>query len=175
MSLPTPSRTVMPERVPVGVFLELVDDVLRDVGRAPLPNDGPEKRIVVVESGDRVLQILAGPGAGKTELLVWRVLYDLFVNGTPSSQILVTTFTRRAATELEVRAVERVESLVTLARRKGLTLPDVRPHDLRIGTIHSLCDQLLREFDTNYLESGTQLVDEIEIAVRIAREHRKKL
>ena len=157
------------------VFLELLDDVLRQIGRQALPTTGVERRVVTVNSSDRVLQILAGPGAGKTELLVWRVLYELFVNETPSSRILVTTFTKRASTELEIRTVERVEALIRVARRRNLELADVRPHDLRIGTIHSLCDELLSEFDTSYLESGSQLVDEVETAVRIAREHRRKL
>src|SRR5262249_53293000 len=140
----------MADAIPTGVFLDLVDDVLREVGRESLPKDGVERRIVTVGQRDRVLQILAGPGAGKTELLVWRVLYELFVNGIPSSRVLVTTFTKKAATELEVRAVERVEALIAVARHRGIELADVRPHDLRIGTIHSLCDELLCEFDTNY-------------------------
>ncbi|HYH64959.1 MAG TPA: UvrD-helicase domain-containing protein [Urbifossiella sp.] len=49
--------------------------------------------IITVRPDDRVLQILAGPGSGKTEVLVWRVLYDLCVLGTPSERVMVTTFT----------------------------------------------------------------------------------
>ena len=45
-------------------------------------------------------------------MLVWRILYDLGVRDTKSEQILVTTFTRRAATELNVRIVERSDELL---------------------------------------------------------------
>ena len=157
------------------IFLELVNEALVGVDRKPLPAEGVEQRIVAVTPGDRVLQILAGPGAGKTEWLVWRVLFELFVNAIPSRRVLVTTFTRRAAADIELRLVERAEALQRAAQRRGIGIPDVRPHDLRIGTIHSLCDELLSEFNTKYLESGTQLVDEVEIATRLARDDRYAL
>jgi DNA helicase-2/ATP-dependent DNA helicase PcrA len=81
-------------------------------GRSDLPLSGPHRDVIAVRDDDRVLQILAGPGSGKTEMLVWRVLYDLCVRGTPSDAVMVTTFTRRAATELNVRVVERCDQLL---------------------------------------------------------------
>jgi DNA helicase-2/ATP-dependent DNA helicase PcrA len=153
-------------------FLELVNQVLKDVGRDELAKGSPQERIITIDPSDRVLQILAGPGSGKTEMLVWRVLYESFVLGVPCQGLMVTTFTRRAATELQVRLVERSDALMSAARQQGLVVTDPKIHDLRIGTIHSLCDVLLSEFDVNYLESGTQLIDEAEVSVRIARDHR---
>ena len=49
---------------------------------SPLDPLGPQRAIVDITPGDRVLQILAGAGSGKTEMLVWRVLFELFVLGT---------------------------------------------------------------------------------------------
>ena len=46
--------------------------------------------------------ILAGPGTGKTEFLARRVAH-LLGTGVPASRILVLTFSRRAAAELEAR------------------------------------------------------------------------
>src|SRR5262249_2049604 len=89
------------------MFLKLVNQVLKDVGREELQKAGAEQRVITVEPNDRVLQILAGPGSGKTEMLVWRVLYESFVLGIPTQRVMLTTFTRRAATELQVRLVER--------------------------------------------------------------------
>ena len=149
------------------VFFALLDNVLSEAGRAPLHADGPERRLVEVRSDDRVLQILAGPGSGKTEMLVWRVLYELIVRGTPADRLMVTTFTRKAATELSIRVVERSDAFLLQARKSGLSVDDPRVHDLRIGTLHSLCDSLLTEFDAEYLESGTTLIDEIEAHVRL--------
>jgi DNA helicase-2/ATP-dependent DNA helicase PcrA len=153
-------------------FFGLLDEVLGFVGRAPLAPGGPERSIISVHPEDRVLQILAGAGSGKTEMLVWRVLYQLFVAGTPSSRVMVTTFTNKAATELSVRVVERSDALLEQARKRGLEPADPHVHDLRIGTLHSLCDGLLAEFDDAYMAAGTQVIDETETRVRMARTHR---
>lgn len=99
-------------------FFDLLDHVLTRIGRDPVNARGPQKRIIQVDKSDRVLQILAGPGSGKTEMLVWRVLYEMLVLGTPAEQILVTTFTRRAATELEVRHTRGDRRLLGHGRRK---------------------------------------------------------
>ncbi|MFD0583116.1 UvrD-helicase domain-containing protein [Dactylosporangium darangshiense] len=159
------------------MFFELVDAVLASekVGRRPLVADGPQQRIVTVQPDDRVMQILAGPGSGKTEMLVWRILYELLVIGSPAETLLVTTFTRKAATELEVRLVERCDLLLEEATTRGLNIADPHVHDVRLGTLHALCDALMREFDTSYMTAGTRLVDEHETTVRMARELRFKL
>lgn len=155
-------------------FFELVDAVLTSdkVGRQPLDPKGSQRQIVTVGPHDRVLQILAGPGSGKTEMLVWRILYELLVIGSGAETLLVTTFTRKAATELELRLVERCDLLLAEAKRRGVSVEDPRVHDVRVGTLHSLCDGLLREFDSDYMESGTQLIDEHETLARLAREYR---
>jgi DNA helicase-2/ATP-dependent DNA helicase PcrA len=156
-------------------FFTLVDEVLAGVGRGPLRPRGPERQIIRVRSDDRVLQILAGAGSGKTEMLVWRVLYELFVQGTSANAVLVTTFTRKAATELSVRVVERSDALLDRAHNRGLNPLDPHVHDLRIGTIHSLCDSLLAEFDSEYMAAGTQVIDDIETRVRLTHEHLRRL
>ena len=48
------------------VFFDLVDEVLVFVGRPPLDRASAQPRIIVVGDADQVLQILAGPGSGKT-------------------------------------------------------------------------------------------------------------
>ncbi|MFC8615581.1 UvrD-helicase domain-containing protein [Micromonospora purpureochromogenes] len=167
----------MPERALLApsAFFQLTDAVLKRAGRQPLDPDGPQRRIVAVNPRDRVLQILAGPGSGKTEMLVWRILYELLVCGSNAETLLVTTFTRKAATELEVRLVERCDAVLEEAHRVGVAVDDPHVHDVRVGTLHSLCDALLREFDSHYSESGTQLMDEHETTVRLARDYRFQL
>ena len=108
-------------------------------------------------------------------MLVWRVLYECLVRGTESNELIVTTFTRKAATELQVRLVERCDALLEKAQSSGLIVDDPRVHDLRVGTIHSLCDSLLAEFDIRYMEAGTRLIDETEARLRIARTYRYSL
>ena len=153
-------------------FFNLLNAVLVSFGRDELESTSAHRGVIRVEPEDRVLQILAGPGSGKTETLVWRVLYELFVNGVPAGRLLVTTFTRRAATELQARVVERCDEFLKLAVNAGIPVVDPQVHNLRIGTIHSLCDSLLAEYDTAYVEAGTQVVDEAETSIRIARSYR---
>jgi DNA helicase-2/ATP-dependent DNA helicase PcrA len=164
----------MPGTTSQGQFFDLASQVLEQEDRGPLPpaESSPHRSIIAVMDTDRVLQILAGPGSGKTEMLVWRILYDLCVCGTKSEEILVTTFTRRAATDLNVRIVERSDELLHVAQKAGVLLDDPKVHNLRVGTIHSLCDTLLAEFDDDYMEAGTQLIDEPECVARLARHYR---
>jgi DNA helicase II / ATP-dependent DNA helicase PcrA len=51
------------------------------------------------------LMIVAGPGTGKTTVLVLRALRHLLVDGMSPDAILITTFTRKAASELSSRLV----------------------------------------------------------------------
>lgn len=165
--------TVPSQQLDAAKFLQFVDEVLQSAGRRKL--EATNRRIVSVRPNDRVLQILAGPGSGKTEMLVWRVLYELFVMGTPANRVLVTTFTRKAATELSIRVVERSDALIERAKASGIAVSDPRVHDLRVGTIHSLCDSLLAEFDADYMAAGSEVIDEVETKVRLARELRRSL
>lgn len=155
--------------LPKDVFFEIIDEVLVHAGRQPLEPDGPQRRIIDVRDTDRVLQILAGPGSGKTEMLVLRVLYDLFVRGADPSKLIVTTFTRRAATELVIRTVERAEAIQAACTKRGLKVRDPQVHNLRIGTIHSLCEQILVDHDAGYRDAGRAMIDQAEAYARMYR------
>ncbi len=73
--------------------------------------------------------VLAGPGSGKTAVLTHRLLYLVRVRGIPPESILVVTFTKAAALEMQNR-------FATLANDK---LP------ITFGTFHSVFYQILRE------------------------------
>jgi len=92
-------------------------------------------------------------------------IHELTVLGIAASRVIVTTFTREASTELAVRMVERSNALLDQAKRRGLEPADPHVHVLRIGTLHSLCDALLAEFDADYMAEGTEVVDETETRV----------
>lgn len=155
-------------------FFNLANGVLQETGRGSIPADSHEEKIIRVLANDRVLQILAGPGSGKTEMLVWRVLYELFVLETPSERLIVTTFTRRAAAELSLRLAERCDALIRHATEQSIEIDDPHVHDVQVGTIHSLCDALLSEWDADYLDQGIELIDEVEAKIRLAK-HRMRL
>ena len=73
-------------------------------GAAPARLDEAQRR--AVEHGDGPCLVLAGPGSGKTRVIVERFLRLLHA-GTPPERLLVLTYTRKAAAEMRDR-VERV-------------------------------------------------------------------
>ena len=87
----------------------------------------------VVNFDEGVLQVVAGPGTGKTEALVSRVV-ELLKKRNPADSIMIVTFTRKAAEEFEVRLLEK-------AQEEG-----VDPLGVYCGTLHSLCFQIMEEF-----------------------------
>lgn len=55
---------------------------------------------------DPALMIVAGPGSGKTTVLVLRALRHVLVDGFNPDNVLITTFTRKAAGELRERLID---------------------------------------------------------------------
>lgn len=110
-----------------------------------------------VDFGEGPLWLLAGPGSGKSEVLVTRTLKLLCVDGVLPRSILLTTFTTKAARNLE----DRLASYLSVLKDAEASLKDVDLSDLRIGTLHSLCNDILQEFRaTNY--KNVRLLDDVE-------------
>lgn len=84
-----------------------------------------------VQHGDSPLLVLAGPGSGKTRMLTHRVAHLVQARGVHPRNILVTTFTNKAAQEME----DRLEKLIEAAA-----------WELNIGTTHSLCSRIIRQY-----------------------------
>jgi DNA helicase-2/ATP-dependent DNA helicase PcrA len=89
----------------------------------------------LLTTNDSLLQIIAGPGTGKTKLLISRVAYLLLHYQLPSSSIIVTTFTKKAANEMK----ERLQ--VLFENHHGIDISK-----LQIGTFHSICFRYLRYY-----------------------------
>jgi DNA helicase-2/ATP-dependent DNA helicase PcrA len=95
--------------------------------------------------------IIAGPGSGKTFALVLRTM-NLLLNGAQPAEILLSTFTEKAAYELRDR--------VASAARKVNYSGDLS--DLRVGTIHGLCnDYLLRYRHRTRLGNAYTVLDDL--------------
>jgi DNA helicase-2/ATP-dependent DNA helicase PcrA len=77
------------------------------------------------------LLIIAGAGTGKTRTIVYRAAY-LIEMGIPSTQILMLTFTNKAANEMKTRVID----LLGEEQSKGLTA----------CTFHSFCASMLRRY-----------------------------
>src|SRR5713101_2011972 len=66
-------------------------------------DDDPDQEAAVAAPVNQSLQLIAGPGTGKTTSLTLRVLKLVFVDGVPPLSIVATTFTKKAAGELRSR------------------------------------------------------------------------
>jgi DNA helicase-2/ATP-dependent DNA helicase PcrA len=82
---------------------------------------------------DGPLLVVAGPGAGKTRVIVARVAHLLLARGVPADGVAAITFSRRAAGELQ----ERLAALAGAGRPSG---PAVWA-----GTFHALGARILRQ------------------------------
>lgn len=89
-----------------------------------------------VQQTDGPVLILAGAGSGKTRVLTYRTVYLMTENHVPGNNILMVTFTNKAAGEMK----KRVQELL-LARKEQENINIPMPF---MGTFHSFCSRLLR-------------------------------
>ena len=81
--------------------------------------------------GEGPLLVVAGAGTGKTTVLTERIAYLIKEKGIKPEEILATTFTEKAAQEIE----ERVENIIPFGY-----------YDFWISTFHSFCDRILKNY-----------------------------
>lgn len=100
-----------------------------DFGNA---NDAQQRAIVATEGP---LLITAGPGTGKTFTLVKRVAYLVQEKRIDPSNILVATFTEKAAKELVTR----------ISNELAASGNEFDINEMYVGTFHSICLRLIKE------------------------------
>jgi DNA helicase-2/ATP-dependent DNA helicase PcrA len=112
----------------------------------------------VIDFIDGPLWVVAGPGSGKTEVLVIRTLKLIFVDEINPKSIIVTTFTEKAAKNL----FDRILNYATAIFERYPELEQqIDIHSLRIGTLHSLCNDIMIEYRYPEYENY-RLLDDIE-------------
>ena len=62
-----------------------------------------ESQKIAIEHGGGPMLLLAGPGSGKTTVLIHRIKYMIQHHGIRPEHILVITFTKAAANEMKIR------------------------------------------------------------------------
>lgn len=106
----------------------------------------------VTHPQDSALMIVAGPGSGKTTVLVLRSLRHIFVDGISPENIVITTFTRKAASEIRSRLIGWGLSLqdyfIQKAGVEGQTnltnwLKAIDINQCQTGTLDSFCQKWL--------------------------------
>ena len=82
-----------------------------------------KEQSVAIMHTDGPMMVIAGPGSGKTTVITRRIKYLIESAGVNPADILVITFTKAAATEMELRF-------------KGITSGE--NYQVRFGTFHSI-------------------------------------
>ena len=125
-------------------FLDIVDKCLDLNLRNP---DNEAQLKAIIQENDCILQIVAGPGSGKTTVLVLRALRFVFVEGVLPENIVITTFTRKAARELRTRWLDWGTILCAeLESDPDINLNQIDLNRCRIDTLDSIVQQVLVEY-----------------------------
>ena len=109
-----------------------------------------------VKITDRDLCMVAGPGSGKTSVLVERFSNLITTRKATMNEILTLTFTEKAANEMKMR-------VANLFEQKGMEKERQEIEFAFLSTIHSFCARFLRE---HAIEAGIdpqfRVMDELE-------------
>ena len=97
-------------------------------------NTNDSQRKAITSTTGPVL-ITAGPGTGKTYTLVQRTIYLIEECNIKPENILIATFTEKAAKELITRITNELSN-------RNIT---VNLNEMYVGTFHSLCLRILKE------------------------------
>src|SRR5665648_635496 len=101
-----------------------MDDILASLN--------PQQKEAVTHLGTPLL-LLAGAGSGKTRVLTHRVAYFIDKKIAKPSEILLLTFTNKAAEEMRQRTTKLLS-----------TIKDLQSKSFFAGTFHSFCCRVLR-------------------------------
>jgi ATP-dependent helicase/nuclease subunit A len=117
------------------------------------------------------ISVTAGPGSGKTTVLVERYLHILHEQSLSIDQIVAITFTNRAANEMRERLRKELNLILNTAtgdeRRRWLNYKRTLDGAV-ITTIHGFCARLLREFPLEArVDPQFMLLDEHQAALML--------
>lgn len=104
------------------------------------------KQLEAVQQPLRAVLVLAGPGTGKTRLLVSRIAWSIRQQGLAAEKILAVTFTNKAAGEMRSRLFQligQVSEQVTISTFHSFALSLLRKYQdpLGLGKYFSVCNQ----------------------------------
>jgi DNA helicase-2/ATP-dependent DNA helicase PcrA len=94
-----------------------------------------KNQIKAIKHTEGPLLIIAGPGSGKTEVLIYRTLNLILRHSVKPENILLCTFTEKAAEQLKAR-------LKLYLAKCGRV--DIDLSKMSVGTIHSICNSLIQ-------------------------------
>jgi len=128
----------------------LLKELFEENGFTPSPNQN-----AAIAHKDGPLWLVAGPGSGKTRVLLWRTVNLIVCHGVEPEAVFLGTFTQKAARQLRLG----LTSLLHLAsKHTGVTYDLSRMY---IGTVHSLCRRLLADPRFGEAAQTPEVLDEL--------------
>ena len=122
-------------------------------------NANEAQRQAICQTEGPVL-VIAGPGTGKTFTVVKRLTYLVLEKNAKPSEIMVMTFTEKAAKELLTRISDEFVRL-------GI---NINLHEMYIGTFHSVCLRLIKEYsEEKSAEKNCRMLDAFEQTYLVCR------
>ncbi|MDP7320864.1 MAG: ATP-dependent helicase [Bacteriovoracaceae bacterium] len=113
---------------------ESISDLWKSAGFSPNRN---QEDAILYNGGPLFLP--AGPGSGKTRVLLWRVVNLILYHNVEPCEIFLSTFTEKAASQLK----DGLESYLSMISDEEGKIYDLS--EMYIGTVHSLCQRLLTD------------------------------
>lgn len=115
------------------------------------PNPDQERAIKHTEGP---LLIIAGPGSGKTEVLIYRTLNLILCKSVKPENILLCTFTEKAAEQLKAR----LKLYLYKCGREDIDLSK-----MSVGTIHSICNSIIQDHINHFprLHKNYEVLEEL--------------
>lgn len=98
----------------------------------------PQQRQAIEYVGGPLF-LTAGPGSGKTRVLLWRTVNLIVVHGAKPEDIFLSTFTEKAAHQLR----EGLRTLLALVTERTGRYYDLA--NMYVGTVHSLCQRIISD------------------------------
>ena len=127
-------------------FEEIVVNVLeRDI------SSNEDQRKAIISKPDESLFLVAGPGSGKTTVMVLKILKFIFVDDIKPDEIFATTFTRKAAEELYSRILgwgDEIKTYISFNSDDFEIIEKISKIDfnqIRVGTVDKLAEEIMRE------------------------------
>lgn len=106
-----------------------------------------------IKTTDGPVLIIAGPGTGKTFTLVKRAVYLIIEKKVAPEDIMIATFTEKAAKEIITRISNELINLRM----------NVNINEMYIGTFHSICLRIIKEnLEYTRLKKNYRLLDQFE-------------
>lgn len=112
-----------------------------------------EQQREAITTTEGPLLIIAGPGTGKTFTLVKRVVYLITEKNVAPEEIMIATFTEKAAKELVTRITNELLNI-------GIS---INLNEMYVGTFHSICLRIIKEnLEYTRVKKNYRMLDEFD-------------